>query len=150
MDLHRSREAKRQQIEHELVVDPARTNRHIARLVKCDHKTVAKARAAVGEIPQAGEFGKIPHGGEIGQAGEIGHQDDRGDISWGDVPDDAYTIPAQGLTSAFIEKDTGDLIILQDHWHLCSEDVVVRIGMLEVEQFVEGLVAMVRRRDQEP
>jgi hypothetical protein len=47
-------------------------------------------------------------------------------------------------TAAFIEKDTGDLIIMQDQTHLWSNDVVIRIGMLEVEQFVDGLVAMVR------
>jgi hypothetical protein len=44
MDFHRNRDALRQQIEHELAADPGRTNREIARLVKCDHKTVGAMR----------------------------------------------------------------------------------------------------------
>ena len=142
MDFHRDRDARRQQIEHELVVDPARTNREIARLVGCDHKTVGAIRASANSPKAVGEMvGKNPHHGEIGHDG---------DISWGDVPDDAYTIPAQGLTSAFLEEATGDLVILQDQGHLMRTDAVIRIGALEVEGFVEELVAMVRRRDQEP
>jgi hypothetical protein len=110
----------------------------------------SKAREAGGEKSPVGDVGKNPRGGEIGQAGDFGRGDDRDGISWGDVPDDAYTIPAQGLTSAWIEKDTGDLVILQDQSHLWSDDVVIRIGALEVEPFVAELVDRVRRRDQEP
>jgi hypothetical protein len=92
----------------------------------------------------------IPQRGEFDQAGENGHDDDRDEIGWGDVPDDSYIIRPQGQTAVFLEKDTGDLVILQDQGHLYRTDAVIRIGALEVEPFVDGLVDMVRRRDQEP
>jgi hypothetical protein len=143
MDVHRNRDALRQQIEHELGADPTRSNREIARLVSCDHKTVGAMRGKM-----AGANSPKVSVEENPQRGEIDQDDRGGEISWGSVPDDAYIIPPQGQTAAFIDKDTGDLVILQDQSHLWQDDAVIRIGALEVGPFIDGLVAMVRRRDQ--
>jgi hypothetical protein len=160
MDIHRDRNARHEQIEREIALDPARSNREIARLIGCDHKTVGAVRdktierdaanspnGDLGRSPEAsGEIGGSTQRGEIPQGGEMDH-DDRGDrFGWGNLPDVAYIIPPQGMTAAFIEEQTGDLIIVQDHTHLWSDDVVIRIAATEVEDFVNGLVAMVRAR----
>jgi hypothetical protein len=148
--------ARRQQIERELRSNPDRSNREIARLLGVDHKTVGRIRGVVetradakngelgnspkpsGEIVGTCPGGEIPHGREI----DHGHRDER--FNWADVPDDAYMIPAQGLTAAFIEKPTGDLVITQDHSHLWSDDVTIRVSAAEVASFVQALADTVR------
>ena len=47
---------KQELIERELQIDASRSDRAIARIVGCDHKTVGNARAKLLPIPQSGEF----------------------------------------------------------------------------------------------
>jgi hypothetical protein len=150
------RTVRREQIERELRSNPERSNREIARLLGADHKTIGRIRKVIETCAGAnGELGNSPEpsgdvvgtspDGEIPQGGEIDEDTRRDDrFDWGDVPDDAYMIPAQGLTAAYIEKRTGDLIILQDQTHLWSDDVTIRISAAEVDSFVQALVNMVR------
>jgi hypothetical protein len=161
MDFHRDRSARREQIERELKRDPSRSNRAIARLLGVDHKLVGRVRDQIGDDPNdpTGALGHAPDAsgssggallghdpeGKILQGGEIDRDDKSNDrFGWGDVPGDAYWIPTQAMTAAFIDQDTGDLVIMQDKMHLMQEDVIVRIGVFEIETFIEQLVAMVR------
>ena len=146
----------REQIEQELRSDPTRSNREIARLLGVDHKTVGNMRRKangsiaispngelgrspkpVGEIVGKSPNGEIPHGGEIERKAN-------GKLDWGDVPDTALMIPPQGMTAAWIDEQTGELVIMQDQTHLWADDAVIRVSASEVEAFVQGLVDMVR------
>ena len=62
------------------------------------------------------------------------------------MPEDAVMIRPQGMTAAYIEEETGDLVIVQDRIHIWSDDAVIRINASEVNDFVRGLVDMVRRK----
>jgi hypothetical protein len=161
MDFHHDRESRRQQIEREIDRDPARPNREIARLLGVDHKTIGsirgkmiKAKREAANSP-IGEMGNSPGGelaggeiagdGEIPQGGEIGRDDESKGFDWGNLPEDVYIIRPQGMTAVYVEESSGDLIIAQDRTHDWSHDAIVRIGYMEVEAFVERLIAMVRK-----
>jgi hypothetical protein len=53
-------------------------------------------------------------------------------------------ISPQGMTAAWIDQETGELVIMQDQIHLWGDDVVIRISASEAKSFVQNLVDMVR------
>src|SRR5262249_24118830 len=107
---------------------------------------ISPAISPIAEIEPLGNSPpvEIPQVGKLADDADDALLDD-GDIRWNKVPDTAHIIPPQGMTAAFIEERTGDLIIAQDHMHLYERDVVVRINVTEVERFVDGLVAMLEK-----